>query len=417
MMRPPQASEGSMDRPCRGCGQPLPKPFLDLGTTPLAGRLVTAESRSERIPTAPLAVAFCSACALVQLTDTVDPNVLFCNDYPYYSSVSPSLSQHFRESAEELMSVRDLGPDSLVLEIASNDGYLLRHFAARGIGVLGIDPAEGPAGVARDAGIPTLQTFFGRELADRLRSEGRMADLVLANNVLAHVPELNGFVEGIASLLKEDGLAVLEVPYIVDLIEQCEFDTIYHEHVFYYSVTALSRLFRRNGLHLNDVRHLDIHGGSLRLFVERVAAPTERLQRALLREESKGVSRAAFYDGFAERVESVRTGLPTLLRELKSEGNTIAAYGAAAKGATLLAVAGLGEDVLDFVVDLNPVKHGRYMPDGQLKIHPVELLREEAPDFALVLAWNFFEEIVAQQREYLDAGGRFILPIPEPRVV
>jgi SAM-dependent methyltransferase len=402
---------------CRGCGERLPPPFLDLGETPLADRLVSSDARDRPIITAPLAVAFCPACALVQLTETVDPHVLFCENYPYYSSVSPALSEHFRASAEELMERLDLEPDSLVLEIASNDGYLLRHFSARDIPVLGIDPAEGPARVAREAGIPTLETFFGRELAEELREEGRTADLVLANNVLAHVPGLNGFVAGVAAVLAEDGLAVFEVPYLVDLIERCEFDTIYHQHVFYFSVTALDRLFRRHGLYLNDARPLSVHGGSLRLFVERREDPSERLRDTLRREETDGVLRSGYYAGFAERVASVGARLRVLLGKLKGEGNAIAAYGAAAKGATLLAVCGLDDGLLDYVVDLNPVKHGRYMPNGRLEIHPVERLLGEAPDYVLLLAWNFMDEIVAQEREYLGAGGRFIVPIPEPRIL
>lgn len=402
---------------CRGCHEPLGEPFLDLGETPLADRLVAPESAGHPVVTAPLAVAHCDACALVQLTETVDPRLLFCHDYPYYSSVSPALSAHFQASAEELMAQRDLGPGSLVIEIASNDGYLLRHFAARGIPVLGIDPADGPAEVAQAAGVPTLKTFFDEGVAEDLRAGGRTASLVLANNVLAHVPELNGFVAAIGTVLEEDGLVVVEVPYLVDLIERCEFDTIYHQHVFYFSATALSGLFRRHGLHLNDVQRLPIHGGSLRLFVEREASPSRRLEALLRQEEGDGVLEPAYYAGFAARVESVRGRLRSLLVDLKGQGKTIAAYGAAAKGATLLSVCGLDGDVIDYVVDLNPVKHHRYMPDGRLEIHPVGRLQEDVPDFVLLLAWNFQDEILSQQRAYLDAGGRFIVPIPEPRIL
>ncbi|MBL8058803.1 MAG: methyltransferase domain-containing protein, partial [Anaerolineales bacterium] len=275
--------------PCRACGQTGLRPVLALGVTPLADALLTEAQLDQPEITAPLDLVFCPHCALVQITVSVDPAILFGRDYPYFSSVSKSLLAHFRESALHLQQTRALGPDSLVLEAASNDGYMLRNFVERGIPVLGIDPAGPPAQAAQQAGIPTLNTFFTLELARQLRAEGRQADIFLANNVLAHVPDLNGFVAGIRTVLKDDGLAVIECPYLVDLVDHCEFDTIYHQHLCYFSVTALDRLFRRHGLFLNDVKRTAIHGGSLRLFVAPREAPGEAVRALLAQEQALGV--------------------------------------------------------------------------------------------------------------------------------
>ncbi|MGD2048708.1 MAG: methyltransferase domain-containing protein, partial [Chloroflexota bacterium] len=258
---------------CRSCGSKNLETILAFGNTPLADRLLTEEQLDDPELIAPLTLVFCSDCTLAQIRETVDPEVLFYAEYPYFSSVSASLMAHFRESALEIMADRVLNEDSFVVEAASNDGYMLKNFAEKDIPVLGIDPAQAPAQAALKAGIPTMCTFFGRDLAQQLRREGRAADVFLANNVLAHVPDLNGFVAGIRTILKDSGLAVIEVPYVVDLVDHCEFDTIYHQHLCYFSVTALDRLFRRHTLYLNDVHRVAIHGGSLRLFVE----PRERV--------------------------------------------------------------------------------------------------------------------------------------------
>jgi len=293
---------------------------------------------------------------------------------------------------------------------------MLKNFHERGIPVLGIDPAENQARAAEAAGIPTLCEFFGEDLARRLRDEGKRADVIIANNVLAHVPEINGFVRGIGLLLKDDGVAVIECPYLRELIEHCEFDTMYHEHVFYYSVTALANLFKQHGLVLFRVKPIAIHGGSLRLYVGQGNEVEESVLRLLEEEKSLGMDRLGYYQDFACRVKRISDTLVRLLRELKAQGKRIAAYGAAAKGSTLINYAGIGTDLIDFVVDRNPHKHGRYMPGQHIPIAPVSRIYEEMPDYLLLLAWNFKDEIMQQQEEYKKRGGAFIIPIPEPTI-
>jgi SAM-dependent methyltransferase len=403
---------------CRSCGGNELSTFLSLGDMPLSDGLLAPEDLKQTEPRYPLDVAFCSSCALVQILETVPPETLFGADYPYFSSFTDALLEHSKANVAARAEERRLDRTSLVIELASNDGYLLQFYRARGIPVLGIDPAPGPVAAARAKGIETLQAFFGLGLARQLAAEGRRADVIHANNVLAHVADTNGFVAGIGTLLKDDGVAVIEAPYVKDLIDHGEFDTIYHEHLCYFSVTALSSLFRRHGLSLNRVEPLAIHGGSLRLFVGRREQADGSVGEYLRAERAAGVDRLKYYSDFSSRVAWIRGALLALLGRLrKKEGARIAAYGAAAKGTILLNFAGIGREMLDFVADRNVHKQGRYLPGVRLPIVSPARILEQQPDYLLILPWNFRDEIMRQQSEYRRRGGRFIVPVPEPVVL
>jgi SAM-dependent methyltransferase len=402
---------------CRACGHEPVEVFLRLGDLPLPDALLRTEQLEGPEPRYPLDVAVCPACSLVQILAEVPPHELFVDNYLYFSSFSEDLLRHARQHALSLVASRGLGPDSLAVEIASNDGYLLRNFVDAGVPVLGIDPAPGQADAAEAAGVPTLREFFGSELARRLRDEGRRADVVVANNVLAHTPQPDDLVAGISILLADDGIATIENTYVRDLVDNLAFDTIYHEHFSYLSCTAVDALARRNGLALLAVEHFAaLQGGSLRWTLGR-GEPDSSVERYLEEERRLGLSRPEYYRRFGERVETLRRDLLALLRGLKADGASIAAYGAAAKGTMLLNGAGIDGSLLDFVVDRNPHKHGLHMPGVHLPIRPVEALLEEQPDYLLLLAWNWRDEIARQQAEYLRRGGRMIVPVPEPEVV
>lgn len=403
---------------CRAGGGDDLRIFLDLGEMPLADALVKPEAAGTADERFPLRVAFCPDSMLVQIVDDVAPSHLFVDNYLYFSSFSPQLLAHSAEHAAGLVESRRLGADSLVVEIASNDGYFLGNLVDAGIPVLGIDPAPTQAAAARERGVPTLEAFFDRDLATSLVAEGRRADVIVANNVMAHVPDLDAFVGGMAILLADDGVITVENPNVLDLVERCAFDTVYHEHMSYFSCLSVDALVQRHGLWLNDVDYFeDLHAGTCRWWISRHPGRTERLEARLQLERDAGVDRFEFYADFGVRVAALRDDLVALLTDLKGQGRSLAAYGAAAKGATLLNYAGIGTDLVPFVVDRNTHKQGLLMPGTHQPILPPEALIERGATDTLLLSWNFADEIIAQQVDYAAGGGRFVVPVPEPVVV
>jgi SAM-dependent methyltransferase len=402
---------------CRACGGVRVPVILSLGRTPLANAIVSPEDARVEEPTYPLELVFCEDCTLVQINETVPPERMF-SDYAYFSSYSDTMLAHARGIVEQVIATRGFGPGQLAAEIASNDGYLLQYYREAGVPVLGIEPAANIAKVAETKGIRTVVDFFGEALGTKLRADGVRADVIHANNVMAHVPDLPGFCRGIAALLNHGGRAIIEVPYVKDLIDHREFDTIYHEHLSYFSVTALERLFAAQGLALVDVERIPIHGGSLRITAAAQGTPRSAVVAAFLEEEEGlGLTKLPFYTRFARAVEDLRTQLTGLLTHLRSRGHRLAAYGAAAKGSTLLNYFRIDCSVIEFVADRSPHKQGRLMPGVGVPIVPPQFLLATRPDYVLLLTWNFAQEILAQQAEFRDRGGRFIIPIPDVRVV
>ncbi len=401
------------DFQCRSCAARSGELILDLGEQPLANNLLAPEDLANPEPRFPLRLAVCADCWLLQITDLVPPVDLF-SDYIYFSSYSDAWVKHAAECAARW---RDEFAPNYVIEIASNDGYLLRHFAEAGTPHLGIEPAENVAAVARENGVQTRTDFFTKKLAQELAAENQ-ADLILANNVFAHAPDSNDFVAGLKALLAPEGRAILEFPHAAEMSAQTEFDTIYHEHVFYFTLTALEPLITRHGLRITRAERTPLHGGSLRIFLRHDGHAVDETVPALREEESElGVDSLAYYQNFAANASGIRDQLREQIAALKADGKTLAAYGAAAKGSTLLNFCGITAEDLDFVVDRSPHKQGKLMPGSHVPILPSEELAQRAPDVTLLLAWNFADEILAQQQAYRNAGGQFLIPIPVVNLV
>ena len=406
--------------PCRSCGAPLRRVFCDLGVSPLANAYLTREQLASSETFHPLKALTCERCLLVQLEAAPPPSELF-SDYAYFSSWSASWLEHSRRHAEATVARFGLGSAHQVVEVASNDGYLLQYFRELGPRVLGIEPAANVAQIAQARGIETRVRFFGRETADELVREGRRADLLVANNVLAHVPDLADFVAGLEMLLAPGGLLTIEFPHLLRLIDQCQFDTIYHEHVSYFSFLTSRAILARHGLEVFDVEELTTHGGSLRLFVQRAATGghpiTPRVAALQQKESQAGLDRIEAYDGFEGRVQALKRDLLEFLIAARRQGRRVAGYGAPAKGNTLLNYCGIREDLLDFTVDVSTAKQGRFLPGTRLAVHDPEVLRERRPDHVLILPWNLEREIVEQAAFIREWGGTFVVAVPALRIV
>ena len=405
---------------CRLCGTPLHHTFVDLGVSPLANSFLTAEDLKQPEPFYPLHVYVCEACLLVQLPVWESPERIF-SEYSYFASYSESWVEHARQFVDDAVARFGLGPGSRVVEIASNDGYLLQFVRARGIPALGIEPAANVAAVATGRGIETIVDFFGARLAHELSAGGLAADLIVGNNVLAHVPVVHDFVEGLRLLLAPGGVITMELPYVLRLIEKREFDTIYHEHFSYFSLLAVERLFAEHDLVLFDVEELPTHGGSLRVYAQHAAEaaqrrPGPRVQKIRSLDRSGGLHTLEPYLAFESDVRAAKHELLSFLIDAKRDGNTIVGYGAAAKGNTLLNYCSIRTDLLDYVVDRSPHKQGRYLPGTRIPIYAPERIVETRPDLVLILPWNLRDEIAEHLAHVADWGGRLVVPIPRVEI-
>ena len=404
---------------CRHCASPLHYKFLDLGFAPPSNAYLTSADLSRPEKYYPLRVIVCDNCWLVQTEDYAQADELFSADYAYFSSTSTSWLTHAQDYCRRATERLGLGPDSHVVEVASNDGYLLRNFVAAGIPCLGIEPTASTAAVAEAAGIPVLREFFGEALGQKLTVEGLSADLIIGNNVYAHVPEINDFTRGLAALLKPQGVVTLEFPHLLQLIEHTQFDTVYHEHFSYLSLSAVERIFDAAGLRVWDVEELTTHGGSLRVYGCRAGSEREstpRVAALLEREQKAGLLRVETYTFFQDRADKVKEDLLLFLIEQKRNGKRVAAYGAAAKGNTLLNYAGVKPDLLPYVCDAAPAKQGKFLPGSHIPIRAPEILRESPPDFVLILPWNIASEVRGQLADLADGGARFVTAVPELQI-
>ena len=405
---------------CMFCKTPLRYSFVDLGMSPLCESYVPAEKLNHMEPFYPLHVHVCEKCFLVQLEEYVSPAEIF-TEYAYFSSYAESWVEHMRRYADQITDRLRLGEHSLVVEVASNDGYLLQHFVKKGIPVLGIEPAANVAKVAVEKGIPTLVKFFGERTARELVAAGKQPDLICGANVLAQVPDVSDFVKGLAILLKPGGTVTIEFPHLMRLMAENQFDTIYHEHFSYFSFLAAERIFAAQGLVLYDVEELTTHGGSLRVYARHAADATRpmtaRAQELRRREIDAGFNRIETYSGFGERVRETKRKLLEFLIGAKRAGKTVAGYGAPGKGNTLLNYCGIRTDFIDFTVDRNTYKQGKFLPGTHIPIHHPDRIAEVKPDYVLILPWNFKDEIMKQMSYIRGWGGRFVVPIPEVRVI